>query len=289
MRTVRTYFAALRVVAVLTLVVGLLYPLGMTAFAHTPGLHHAAEGSRISDAKGDEVGSSLIGQSFTDTDGNALRQYFQTRPDAEDPTASGAGNQGPENIVDTLPTPGQPDSGKPSLLTKVCTRSLAVGALEGVSGARPYCTPDGVGAVLGVYYTGGNTGTVTRVVSLNQPCPATPFLATYQGVKVGCAKPGEDYSAAVVKPIRGDAPADPVVPADAVTASGSGLDPDISPAYARLQAPRVAGARHIPLSTVLDLVKKHTTGRALGFLGDPVVNVLELNVDLDRLHPVKAS
>ncbi|WP_370344811.1 potassium-transporting ATPase subunit C [Catenulispora sp. MAP5-51] len=289
MRTVRTYFAALRVVAVLTLVVGLLYPLGMTAFAHTPGLHHPAEGSRISDSKGDEVGSSLIGQSFTDAQGNALKQYFQTRPDGEDPTASGASNQGPESIVDTLPTPGQPDTGKPSLLTTVCTRSLKVGALEGVSGARPYCTPDGVGAVLGVYYTGGDAGTVTRVVSLNQACPATPFLATYQGVKVECAKPGEDYSAAVVTPIRGGAPADPAVPADAVTASGSGLDPDISPAYARLQAPRVANARHLPLATVLDLIKTHTTGRDLGFLGNPAVNVLELNVDLDRHYPVKAS
>ncbi|MEY9932531.1 K+-transporting ATPase ATPase C chain [Catenulispora sp. GP43] len=285
----RTYFAALRVVAVLTLVVGLLYPLGMTAFAHAPGLHHPAEGSRIADSKGNEVGSSLIGQSFTDAQGNALKQYFQTRPDGEDPTASGASNQGPGSIVDTPPTPGQPDTGKPSLLTTVCTRSLKVGALEGVSGARPYCTPDGVGAVLGVYYTGGDTGTVTRVVSLNQACPATPFLAAYQGVKVECAKPGEDYSAAVVTPIRGGAPADPAVPADAVTASGSGLDPDISPAYARLQAPRVANARHLPLATVLDLVKTHTTGRDLGFLGNPAVNVLELNVDLDRHYPVKAS
>lgn len=276
-------------VAVLTLAVGLLYPLGMTAFAHTPVLHHAAEGSRISDSQGNGAGSSLIGQNFTDAQGNALRQYFQTRPDAEDPTASGAGNLGPENIVDTLPTPGQPSSGKASLLTTVCTRSLDVGKLEGVSGARPYCTPDGVGAVLGVFYTGGNTGTVTRVVSLNQACPATPFLTTYEGVKVECAKPGEDYSAAVVTPIRGTAPADPVVPADAVTGGGSGLDPDISPAYARLQASRVANARHVPLSTVLDLVAKHTTGRALGFLGNPAVNVLELNIDLDRHYPVKVS
>jgi K+-transporting ATPase ATPase C chain len=75
------------------------------------------------------------------------------------------------------------------------------------------------------------------------------------------------------------------VPADAVTASGSGLDPDISVAYARLQAPRVARERGISTATVLALVTKHTRGRALGFMGEPSVNVLSLNIDLDSTHP----
>ncbi|MBS2538933.1 potassium-transporting ATPase subunit C [Catenulispora sp. NF23] len=281
MRTFQTYFAALKMVIALTLLVGVVYPLATVAVAHVPFLHHQAEGSRIA------AGSSLIGQSFTDSQGNAVPQYFQSRPDGEDPTATGASNLGPENVVDTLPTPGDP--GKTSLLTNVCTRSVKVGTLEHVSGARPFCTPDGVGAVLGVYYSGGNVGTVTRVVSLNQACPAAPFVATYQGAKVECAKPGEDYSAAVVTPIRGDAPAHPVVPADAVTGSGSGLDPDISPDYARLQAPRVAAARQVPVAEVLKLVHKHTSGRGLGFLGEPAVNVLQLNVDLDRTYPAKAN
>ena len=87
-------------------------------------------------------------------------------------------------------------------------------------------------------------------------------------------------------PIRGDAPANPAVPADAVTASGSGLDPDISPAYANLQAPRVAKIRNLPVDRVRQLIRDHTEQRALGFLGEPGVNVLQLNMDLDRTAPV---
>jgi K+-transporting ATPase ATPase C chain len=71
------------------------------------------------------------------------------------------------------------------------------------------------------------------------------------------------------------------VPIDAVTASGSGLDPDISAANARLQAARVARARGLELNDVLALIEEHTDGRSLGFLGEPGVNVLELNLALD--------
>jgi K+-transporting ATPase ATPase C chain len=71
------------------------------------------------------------------------------------------------------------------------------------------------------------------------------------------------------------------IPVDAVTTSGSGIDPDISPAYAQLQAKRVAAVRHLPLATVQKLIKTHTDGRSLGFLGEPGVNVLELNLALD--------
>ena len=73
------------------------------------------------------------------------------------------------------------------------------------------------------------------------------------------------------------------VPVDAVTASGSGLDPDISVANARLQAGRVARERDVPVSRVRKLVAEHTSGRTLGVLGEKTVNVLELNLALDRL------
>jgi K+-transporting ATPase ATPase C chain len=282
------HLAAIRTLLVFTVLFGLAYPLVMVAVARIPGLSSHADGSLI-EHNGQTVGSALIGQSYLDADGNALPQYFQSRPsaagDGYDPTATSASNLGPESIVDTLPDPADPESGSESLLTQVCARSKAVGDLDGVSGARPFCTADGVGAVLGVFRRDGLTGPAIRVVSLNEVCPATPFVGRYEGVTVECSTFGEDYSKAVVTPIRGSAPAQPVVPSDAVTASGSGLDPAISPAYAGLQAPRIAKERGTSLANVTALIDKHTTGRFLGFIGEPTVNVLELNVDLDQQYP----
>jgi K+-transporting ATPase ATPase C chain len=73
------------------------------------------------------------------------------------------------------------------------------------------------------------------------------------------------------------------IPVDAVTTSGSGIDPDISPANAALQSRRIAAVRHVPLATVQKLISDNTDGRSLGFLGEPGVNVLELNLALDKL------
>jgi K+-transporting ATPase ATPase C chain len=76
------------------------------------------------------------------------------------------------------------------------------------------------------------------------------------------------------------------VPVDLVTTSGSGLDPDISPAAAEFQIPRVARARQVNEAELRSLVAKHTLGRQFGVLGEPRINVLELNLDLDAQHPL---
>jgi potassium-transporting ATPase KdpC subunit len=286
---VRQHWAALRALLVLTVIVGIAYPIVIWLVAQLPGLRDNANGSII-EANGKPVGSTLIGQSFTDNDGNPLPQYFQSRASnargadgsGYDPLATSASNLGPESIVDT------PD--KPSLLTMVCSRSAAVGELEGVDGARPFCTGDGVGAVLSVIGPRDARGNVvhpTRVVSVNQRCDttSTPFLDTYEGVRVECAKPGEDYSIGQIVPIRGSAPAEPKVPADAVTASGSGLDPDISLAYADIQTPRVAQVRGVGEDQIRQVVADNSAGRLLGFFGEPRVNVLALNIALDEKYP----
>lgn len=295
---VRQHWAALRALLVLTVIVGIGYPLFIWLVAQIPGLKDNADGSII-EVNGKPVGSSLIGQLFTDDKGNALPKYFQSRPSAAgagyDPLATSASNPGPESIVDTPADPSLPedDNGyKASLLTLVCSRSKAVGDLEGVDGKRPFCTGDGVGAVLSVIGPRDSRGNVvnpTKVVSINEPCTTTqqPFLNTYEGVRVECAKFGEDYAIGQIVPIKGAA-SDPVVPADAVTASGSGLDPNISPAYADLQIARVATARGVSADQIRALVADHTDGRTLGFLGEPRVNVLELNIALDEKYPNKS-
>jgi K+-transporting ATPase ATPase C chain len=278
---IRQHVAALRALLVLTVILGFGYPIFIWLVAQLPGLKDKADGSII-ERNGTAVASRLIGQSFTDAQGNPLAQYFQSRPPAVgtgyDPLATGASNLGPESLIDT------PE--KPSLLTQVCTRSAAIAQLDGLDGTRPFCTPAGVGAVLSVIGPRDSRGTVvtpTRVVSINEPCQTTdrPFLDSYDGVAVECAKPGEDYAIGQIVPIEGAAP-DSAIPADAVTASGSGLDPHISPAYADLQIARVAKARGVSVESVRQAVVEHTHGRTLGFLGEPRVNVVELNLALDQ-------
>ncbi|GAA4577022.1 potassium-transporting ATPase subunit C [Planotetraspora kaengkrachanensis] len=294
--------AAVRALLVITALTGVIYPIAVWSVALLPGLHDRAQGSMVTSG-GRTVGSEIIGQSFAGRSGDPLRRYFQSRPSnagaGYDPTSTGAGNLGPEDIVDTLPeNPARKAAeivahrARDSLLTQVCARSRAVGALEGVDGSRPFCTPGGAGAVLSLIGPRDRTGHVTRptrVVSVNEQCGvvARPFIASYAGRPVECARHGGDYRTGEIVPIRGGAPATPVVPADAVTASGSGLDPHISPAYARLQAPRVARERGIPEAEVLKAIAAVEEGRVLGFIGTPRVNVLRLNIELDRRHPIR--
>ncbi|MCC4909185.1 potassium-transporting ATPase subunit KdpC [Microbacterium sp. cx-59] len=196
--TLRQAGVAVRAMLVATLVLGVGYTAVITGVGQVL-LPAQANGSPVTDAAGTVVGSALIGQSFTDADGQALPEYFQSRPsaagDGYDAGASSGSNLGPENE---------------DLIAAITERRAAVAELEGVD-------------------------------------PAS-------------------------------------VPADAVTTSASGLDPHISVAYADLQVARVAAARDLDAADVQALVAAHTTSRDLGFLGEPRVNVLELNLALDALR-----
>jgi potassium-transporting ATPase KdpC subunit len=188
--------AALRMLLVMTVVLGLAYPLAVWAVAHAPGLAPQAEGSVVFRADGTPVGSSLIGIDPVPAD-PANDPYFHTRPSASaqdalgpgDPSTSGGSNRGgfDEDLLDT-----------------VQQRRDAIAQREGVPPDR--------------------------------------------------------------------------VPADAVTASGSGVDPHVSPEYAQLQVPRVARATGLGEERVRALVAARTQHAALGVLGTDGVNVTELNL-----------
>ena len=196
--TARQYGVAVRAMIVLTLVLGVVYPLAMTGIGQLTMPDHA-NGSLVR-VNGKTVGSSLIGQSFTDAKGAPLAQWFQSRPsaagDGYDGGASSGSNLGPNN---------------PDLLKAVEERKQAIEKTDGVDAGR--------------------------------------------------------------------------IPADALTASGSGLDPHISPAYAYLQVDAVATARGISADTVRSLVDAHVQQRDLGYLGEPTVNVLQLNIALAAMDP----
>ncbi|WP_410670985.1 potassium-transporting ATPase subunit C [Amycolatopsis sp. cmx-4-68] len=182
---VKQTWAGLRVLLVMTVLLGILYPLAVWAIARIPGLEPNAEGSVVT-RNGRPVGSSLIGVDPVPAD-PAHDPWFHARPSAAGPgMPSGASNKGPDNE---------------DLVKSIEERRAAIARREGVS-------PD-------------------------------------------------------------------QVPPDAVTASGSGLDPDISVAFADLQAPRVARNTGVPLDRVKQLIEQDTSGAGIGV---PGVDVLPLNL-----------
>jgi potassium-transporting ATPase KdpC subunit len=132
------------------------------------------------------------------------------------------------------------------------------------------------------YFHGRPSATTTT--DANGKTVAAPYNADNStGSNLGpTAKALHDRVAADVKTLQAENPGQPI-PADLVTTSGSGLDPDISPAAAYFQVPRVAAARHLDTEAVKQLVDAHVRGRTLGLFGAPHVNVLELNLALDQL------
>src|SRR6202046_5370878 len=207
---VRQHLAALRLLLVFTVLVGIIYPVAMWGVAGA-AVHKQANGSMVT-YHGRVVGSALLCQEFVYANGNPMPQYFQPRPSDAipspapkddygcDPTYSAASNLGPNN---------------PALVTLIKQREQQISAFDHV-----------------------------------------PVSA---------------------------------IPADAVTASGSGLDPDISPANAAIQVDRVAAARRVSPAAIQALVAGSAEGRIIGSLGEPVVNVLQLNIALDQKYPVSSG
>jgi K+-transporting ATPase ATPase C chain len=251
----RHLIASLLMLLAVTLAFGFVYPFVVTGLSQL-FFHQQANGSLIY-RNGKLAGSALLGQEFTDAKGNPLPRYFQPRPSnagtGYDASSSGASNLGPSNplltgFVAGVNTAGL--DGKPSAANPFATRS------------DPACVP-----------TDAQGNPVTS------PAPEQKYAKAAGGEYV-CDPNTIPERAIAYRQFNGLPPRAPV-PVDAVTASGSGLDPDISVQNALDQAPRVARARHVPASRVITLVHRNTEGRQWGFLGEPVVNVVELNLALD--------
>jgi potassium-transporting ATPase KdpC subunit len=241
-----------------TVVLGFGYPLLVTGLSGLLFSHQA--GGSLVYRHGRLVGSSLLGQSFADRKGNPLPRYFQPRPSAAgtgyDALISGATNLGPSNplligFVPGVNTVGL--DGRPSPVNPFATK------------ADPACVP-----------------TDPKGNPVTSPARGQRYARNRDG-SYACDPNTVPERAIAYRALNG-LPPGALVPADAVTASGSGLDPAISPQNALDQAPRVARARHLPVSRVIALVHRYTQGRQWGFLGEPTVSVLALNLALDRLR-----
>ena len=197
--------AALRLLLVMTVLLGGLYPLGIWVVSRVPGLSGPAEGSLIGAPGAPPSGSSLIGIDPVPAN-PAADPWFHTRPSASATADDGLGPADPSTSGGSNKSADSDD-----LVTAIHARRTAIAAREGV-----------------------------------------PPQA---------------------------------VPADAVTASGSGLDPDISPAYAALQVPRVARVTGLPVERVRALVAEATHGRSLGVFGEPGVDVPDLDAALRAVAP----
>ena len=233
----------------MTILTGLIYPAVITAIAQVI-FRDQANGSLIVE-DGQVIGSRLLGQGFTKP------EYFWPRPSSAgtgyDASASGGTNLGPTSAKLLNGAIATDDQGQESV------------AFDGIK-------------LRVVHYCVDN----------NLPYETSQPLDSFRTADgrlddVKLIKAFNDVKTPLVFRARTS------IPADAVTGSASGLDPDISPANASIQAARVANARGTTVDQVLELVARHSRGRTFGVLGEPSVNVLMLNLDLDRQFAVSGS
>lgn len=234
-----------RLTLAFTILTGLLYPAVMTGLSEVI-FPHQANGSLVT-VNGKLVGSTLIGQSFSKP------EYFHPRPSSAgsgyDATQSGGSNLGPTSAKLVHGTTKMDDKGK------------EIVDFDGIDDRIVhYCVDNNIPFESSVPLdqfqdAQGNLDDVKLIKAFNDP--KNPLVFT---------------------------PKSPI-PSDAVTASASGLDPDISPANAEVQAARVAKARGVAPDQVKPLVARSTTRPDWGFWGEPRVNVLTLNVALDQKFP----
>jgi potassium-transporting ATPase KdpC subunit len=232
---------------VMTVLLGFVYPAVITGIAQVV-FHDQANGSLILSG-GQVIGSRLVGQNFTKP------EYFHPRPSAAgggyDPTASAGSNLGPTSAKLINGT------------TKVDDKRSEVVDFDGIKNrVVHYCVDNDIPYASSIPLEAfkdaqGKLDDVKLIRAFNDE--KMPLVFT---------------------------PKTPL-PADAVTASASGLDPHISPANALAQAARVAKARGMSAEAVQALIAQHTEGRSFGFLGEPRVNVLQINLALDQRFPRK--
>jgi potassium-transporting ATPase KdpC subunit len=230
----------------MTVLTGLLYPAVITGISQVM-FKDQANGSLIT-KDGQVIGSRLIGQNFTKD------EYFHPRPSSAgsgyDPTATAGSNLGPTSAKLINGTTKTDDKTKQEV----------------------------------VDFDGIKDRVVRYCVENDLPYESSVPLDTFRDGKgnlddVKLTKAFGDQKAPLMFACR------TAIPADAVTASASGIDPHISPRNAEIQAARVAKARGVSADQVQALVAQHTEGRTWGVLGEPRVNVLELNLDLDERFP----
>ena len=280
-------WASIAATVILTVICCGIYPLAIWGIAQTVfpakanGSLVTKDGTFTSDVSL-AVGSSLLGQNF------ALPGYFAPRPSAAgngyDATSSGGSNLGPLsdkliNGVTTSPTAPATQPAESLTFDGLRLRTIHYAVANNIAfklhhavyakkadGTYDLNVTDEV-PLKSFQDAQGNLNDVALVDAFPHPTADTEYARTVT-VADNFAQP---------------------IPADAVTASGSGLDPHISPENAEVQKARVAAARNIKPEQVEDLIVAHTDGRSLGIFGDPGVNVLMLNIALDARYPFPAA